>query len=74
MMDGNYRQHTARVPLNRPTWFVVPITFDENDFQVQYYPHKDAFIETTNIAGFTVHNILLDNGSSMDILFIKPFE
>jgi hypothetical protein len=29
---------------------------------------------TANIAGFTVHNILIDNGSSTDILFIKPFE
>jgi hypothetical protein len=34
----------------------------------------DAFVAKTNIAGFTIHNILIDNGSSADILFIKPFE
>ena len=29
---------------------------------------------TANVAGFTEHNILIDNGSSANILFIKPFE
>ena len=53
---------------------MVPITFDENDFQVRDFPHTDAFVATANIDGFTVHNILIDNGSSADILFIKPFE
>ena len=53
---------------------MVPIAFDENDFQVRDFPHTDAFVGTMNIAGFTIHNILIDNGSSTDILFIKPFE
>jgi hypothetical protein len=52
---------------------MVPFTFDKNDFQVQDFPHIDAFVATANIAGFTVYNILIDNGSSTDILFIKPF-
>ena len=34
----------------------------------------DTFVATANVAGFTLHNILIDNGSSADILFIKPFE
>jgi hypothetical protein len=29
---------------------------------------------TANIVGFIVHNILIYNGSSADILFIKPFK
>ena len=53
---------------------MVPITFDENDFQVRDYPHTDAFVATANVAGFTLHNILIDNGSSTNTLFIKPFE
>ena len=31
-------------------------------------------VATANVASFTLHNILIDNGSSADILFIKPFE
>lgn len=62
-----------RLLLNRPVWSRVSITFDEDDFQVRDFPHTDAFVATANIAGFTVH-ILIDNGSSTDILFIKPFE
>jgi hypothetical protein len=53
---------------------MVSITFDENDFQVQDFPHIDAFVAIVNIARFTIHNILIDNGRSADILFIKPFE
>jgi hypothetical protein len=53
---------------------MVPITFDENDFQVRDFPCTDAFVATANVARFIVHNILKDNGSSIDILFIKPFQ
>ena len=70
------RVHTVspRLLLNRPAWSLVPITFTEEDFQVRDYPHCDAFVATTNVAGFTFHNILIDNGSSTDILFIKAYE
>ena len=53
---------------------MVPITFDKNDFQLWDDPHTNAFVTMANVAGFTLHNILIDNGSSTDILFIKPFE
>jgi hypothetical protein len=70
------RVHTVspRLPLNRLAWSLVPITIDEDDFQVRDYPHTDTFVATANMAGFSVHNILVDNGSSADILFIKTFE
>jgi len=47
---------------------MAPITFTEEDLKVWDYPHTDA-----NVAGYTLHNILIDTGSSTDILFIKPF-
>lgn len=51
---------SSRLPLNRPVWSLVPITFDENDFHVRDFPHLDAFIATANVAGYTLHNILID--------------
>ena len=65
---------SPRLPLNRLAWSLIPITFDKNDFQVRDYPHSDAFVATANVAGFTLHNILIDTGSLADILFIKAFE
>lgn len=74
--DYERRVHTVtpRLPLNRPAWSLVPITFDESNFQLRDFPHIDAFIATANVAGYTLHNILKDTGSSADILFIKAFE
>ena len=37
-------------------------------------PIWTPFVATVNVANFTLHNILIDNGSFVDILFIKPFE
>ena len=63
-----------RLVLNRPAWSMVLIPFDEDEFQVRDFLHTDAFVATTNIAGITVHNILIKNGSFADIVFIKPFK
>jgi hypothetical protein len=52
-------------------WCQLPSTKATSKCEIT---HTDTFIETTNIDGFTVHNILIDNGSSTDIIFIKPFE
>lgn len=65
---------SPRLPLNRLAWSLVPITFDKNDFQVRDYPHCNAFVTTANVAGYTLHNILVDIGSSTNIVFIKAFE
>lgn len=52
----------------------VPITFTEEDCHAVVYPHRGAFIISANIAGIEVRCILVDNGSTSDLLFITVFE
>jgi hypothetical protein len=61
-------------PAARPKWAKVPITFTEQDFKLKSTNHNDAMIIEVNIAGWVIGKILVDNGSSADILFMKIFE
>jgi hypothetical protein len=62
------------VPAARPEWAKVPITFIEEDFKLKSANHNDAMVIEVNIAGWVIGTILVDNGSSADILFLKTFE
>jgi hypothetical protein len=61
-------------PVARPEWAKVPITFTEEDFKLTYVNHNDAMVIEVNIAGWVIGKILVDNGSSTDILFFKTFK
>jgi hypothetical protein len=61
-------------PAVRPEWANVPTTFIEEDFKLKFANHNDAMVIEVNIAGWIVGKILVDNGSSTDILFLKTFE
>jgi hypothetical protein len=61
-------------PAARPEWAKVPITFTEEDFKLKSAHHNDAMVIEVNIAGWVIRKILVDNGSSADILFFKTFE
>jgi hypothetical protein len=61
-------------PATRPKWTKVPITFTEEDFRLKSTNHNDAMVIEVNIAGSVIGKILVDNGSSTDILFLKTFE
>jgi hypothetical protein len=52
----------------------VPITFPEEDFKLKSTIHNDAMVIEVNIAGWIIGKVLVDNGSSADILFLKTFE
>jgi hypothetical protein len=58
----------------RPEWAKVPITFTEEDFRLKSTNHNDAMVIEVNIAGWVIGKILVDNGSSVDILFLKTFK
>jgi hypothetical protein len=52
----------------------VPITFIEEDFRLKSTNHNNAMVIEVNIAGWIIGKILVDNGSSADILFLKTFK
>jgi hypothetical protein len=61
-------------PAARPEWAMVQITFIEQDFKLKSIDHNDAMVIEVNIAGWVIEKVLVDNGSSADILFIKTFK
>lgn len=48
------------------------ISFTTDDAR-QLHPHNDALVITLTIANFTTRRVLVDNGSSMDILYYLAF-
>ncbi|GFY87963.1 hypothetical protein Acr_05g0016020 [Actinidia rufa] len=52
----------------------TPITFSNDDLRGLHLPHDDALVVSAVIANFNIQRILIDNGSSADILFISAFE
>jgi hypothetical protein len=58
-------------PAARPEWVKVPITFTKQDFRLKSTDHNDAMVIEVNIAGWVIGKVLVDNGSSTDILFMK---
>ncbi|KAJ1259378.1 hypothetical protein BS78_10G149900 [Paspalum vaginatum] len=54
-------------------WSHVPITFDQSDLRLRDYPHNDAMVINCNIGDYVIHDVLVDNGSSADILMAKAF-
>ncbi|GFY95559.1 hypothetical protein Acr_10g0009440 [Actinidia rufa] len=51
-----------------------PITFNNDDLRGLHFPHDVALVVSAVIANFNVQRILVDNGSSADILFISAFD
>src|SRR5688572_17337477 len=60
-------------PFIRSKWSQIPITFSQEDLQLKDYPHNDALVISCVIKGFLVHNVLMDTGSAVDIIFAKAF-
>jgi hypothetical protein len=60
-------------PFIKSKWSHIPITFSQEDLELNVYPHNDAMVISCVIKGFLVHNILVDTRSAADIIFAKAF-
>ena len=49
------------------------ITFMDEDAERVHYPHADAIVITLLIADYTTRRVLVDNGSSTNILYYPTF-
>ena len=50
------------------------ITFSDSDLEGCQYPHDDPLVVRAIVANTTVHQVLIDNGSSADIIFALAFD
>ena len=50
------------------------ITFMDGDAERVHHPHDDAIVITLLIVDYTTRRVLVDNGSSTDILYYLAFQ
>ena len=50
------------------------ITFSDSDLEGCQHPHDDPLVVRVIVANTTVHRVLVDNGSSADIIFASAFD
>jgi hypothetical protein len=60
--------------VEKTRWSHIPITFSEEDVRLQGFPRNDALVIEANIASWTLGKLLVDNGSSADIIFADAFD
>ena len=53
---------------------VQAITFTKEDAGKVHHPHDDAIVTTLLIADYTTRRVLIDNGSSANILYYPAFQ
>ena len=50
------------------------ITFSDADLESCQHPHDDPLVIRAVVANKTVHRVLIDNGSSVDIIIASAFD
>ncbi|XP_030970660.1 uncharacterized protein LOC115991048 [Quercus lobata] len=50
------------------------IGFSEDDTRRLHHPHDDALVVSLQIGDYNMHRVLIDNGSSADILYYPGFQ
>ena len=55
-------------------WLDTIITFSDSDMEGFQNPHDDPLVIKAVVANKTIHRVLVNNGSSADIIFTSAFE
>ena len=55
-------------------WLYTSITFSDSDLERCQHPHDDPLVIKAVVANKTIHRVLVDNGSSADIIFASDFD
>ena len=50
------------------------VGFSEEDARRLHHPHDDALVISIRVGDYNVHQVLVDNGSSADILYYPAFQ
>ena len=50
------------------------IGFSKDDARRLHHPHDDALVVSIRVGDYNVHRMLVDNGSSADILYYPAFQ
>jgi hypothetical protein len=53
---------------------LLEITFGKDDAQWVQHPHDDLLVVTLPLADYTIHQVLIDNGNSADILYAATYD
>ncbi|KAJ0968985.1 hypothetical protein J5N97_021862 [Dioscorea zingiberensis] len=64
-------QETAPLKRRRPS---TPVCFSDEDLRGIYQPHDDALVVAVKVGVFTIYKVLVDTGSTTDIIFWDCFE
>ena len=62
-------QAVSKLPLLDTT-----ITFSDSDLEGCQHPHDDPLVIRAVVANKTIHQVLVDNGSSANIIFASAFD
>ena len=60
--------------ISKLPWLDTTITFSDSDMQGYQHPHDDPLVIRAVMANKTIHRVLIDNGSSADIIFSSAFD
>ena len=60
--------------MSMPPWLDTTITFSNADLEGCQHPHDDTLVIRVVMANKTVHRVLIENGSSTDIIFTSAFD